>query len=31
MAHLGEPQGVLVIDETGCLKTGRHAAGVARP
>jgi SRSO17 transposase len=27
---LGDPQAVLVIDETGCLKKGRHAAGVAR-
>ena len=30
MEHLGEPQGVIVIDETGCLKKGRHSAGVAR-
>jgi SRSO17 transposase len=28
--HLGDPQGVLVLDETGCVKQGRHAAGVAR-
>jgi SRSO17 transposase len=28
--HLGEPQAVLVIDETGFLKKGRHSAGVAR-
>jgi SRSO17 transposase len=28
--HLGTPQGVLVIDETGFLKKGRASAGVAR-
>ncbi len=28
--HLGEPDGVLVIDETGFLKKGTHSAGVAR-
>jgi SRSO17 transposase len=28
--HLGEPTSVLVIDETGFLKKGRHSAGVAR-
>jgi SRSO17 transposase len=28
--HLGEPTAVLVIDETGFLKKGRHSAGVAR-
>ena len=28
--HLGEPQAVLVIDETGFLKTGPQSAGVAR-
>jgi len=28
--HLGEPQAVLVIDETGFLKKGQHSAGVAR-
>jgi SRSO17 transposase len=30
MEHLGTPQGVVVIDETGFLKKGRHAAGGAR-
>jgi SRSO17 transposase len=28
--HLGDPHGVLVLDETGVLKKGRHSAGVAR-
>jgi SRSO17 transposase len=28
--HLGEPNGVLVIDETGFVKKGCHSAGVAR-
>jgi SRSO17 transposase len=28
--HLGDAQAVLVIDETGFLKKGRHSAGVAR-
>src|SRR5918911_1645280 len=28
--HLGDPKAVLVIDETGFLKKGRHSAGVAR-
>ena len=27
---LGDPQAVLVMDETGFLKKGQHAAGVAR-
>ena len=30
MEHLGTPQGVGVIDETGFLKKGRHSAGGAR-
>lgn len=28
--HLADPAGVVVIDETGFLKKGRHSAGVAR-
>jgi SRSO17 transposase len=28
--HLGEPQAILVLDETGFLKKGQHSAGVAR-
>jgi hypothetical protein len=27
--HLGEPEAVLVLDETGVLKKGCHAVGVA--
>jgi SRSO17 transposase len=30
LESLGDPQGVIVIDETGFRKKGRHAAGVAR-
>jgi SRSO17 transposase len=28
--HLGDPQAVLVVDETGFLNKGQHSAGVAR-
>lgn len=28
--HIGSPDGVLVVDETGFLKKGMHSAGVAR-
>ena len=30
LEHLGSPRGIVVIDETGFLKKGRHSAGVAR-
>lgn len=30
MQPLADSDGVLVIDETGCLKKGQHSAGVAR-
>jgi SRSO17 transposase len=30
LQHLGDPDGVLVLAETGFLKKGRHSAGVAR-
>jgi SRSO17 transposase len=30
MEHLGEPDGILVMDETGFLKKGKKSAGVAR-
>src|SRR3954452_20755112 len=30
IAHIGSPDGVLVVDETGFLKKGTHSAGVAR-
>ena len=30
VAHLGDPGGVLVLDETGFLKKGTRSAGVAR-
>jgi SRSO17 transposase len=29
--HLEDPEAVLVVDDTGVLKKGRHSAGVARP
>jgi SRSO17 transposase len=28
--HLGDPDGILIIDETGSLKKGAASAGVAR-
>src|SRR5258705_12639633 len=31
MPHLGDPNGGLVLDETGVLKKCQHSAGVARP
>ena len=30
VAHLGDPQGILVVDETGFLKKGGKSAGVQR-
>ena len=30
VAHLGAADGILVVDETGDLKKGRHTVGVAR-
>jgi SRSO17 transposase len=30
LGHLGAPDGVLIVDETGFLKKGEHSAGVAR-
>jgi SRSO17 transposase len=30
VAHLGQPQAVLVVDETGDLKKGIHSVGVQR-
>jgi SRSO17 transposase len=27
---LGEPEGVLMVDETGCVKKGQESVGVAR-
>ena len=30
ISTLGDPNGVLVVDETGFLKKGTHSAGVAR-
>jgi SRSO17 transposase len=30
LQHLGAPNGVLVLDATGCVKQGRHSAGGAR-
>jgi SRSO17 transposase len=30
LEHIGAPDGVLIVDETGFLKKGEHSAGVAR-
>jgi SRSO17 transposase len=30
LQHLGDPEAMLVLDETGFLKKGRHSVGVAR-
>jgi SRSO17 transposase len=29
-AEMGDPEGVLMFDETGCVKKGTHSVGVAR-
>jgi SRSO17 transposase len=31
VAHMGDLQAILVLDETGFLKKGQQSAGVARP